>query len=40
MQSGAVSNTQIGTEIEYDGSSITLIGVNKATLTVDDFRFA
>lgn len=41
MQSGAVSNTQIGTEIEYtDGSSITLIGVNKASLTVDDFRFA
>ncbi|KRQ97736.1 choice-of-anchor I family protein [Bradyrhizobium valentinum] len=41
MQSGAVSNTQIGTEIEYsDGSSITLVGVNKATLTVDDFRFA
>ncbi|UPJ51762.1 choice-of-anchor I family protein [Bradyrhizobium sp. 200] len=41
MQSGAVSNTQIGTEIQYtDGSSITLVGVNKATLTVDDFRFA
>lgn len=41
MQSGAVSDTQIGTEIEYaDGSSITLTGVNKATLTVDDFRFA
>ena len=41
MQSGAVSNTQIGTEIEYgDGSSITLVGVNKNTLTVDDFRFA
>ncbi|MBR1212311.1 choice-of-anchor I family protein [Bradyrhizobium sp. JYMT SZCCT0180] len=41
MASGAVTNSQIGTEIEYtDGSSITLIGVNKATLTVDDFRFA
>ncbi|XSC45562.1 Ig-like domain-containing protein [Bradyrhizobium sp. RDT10] len=41
MQSGAVSNTQIGTEIGYsDGSSITLVGVDKATLTVDDFRFA
>jgi Ca2+-binding RTX toxin-like protein len=41
MQSGAVSNTQIGAEIHYnDGSSITLVGVNKATLTVDDFRFA
>lgn len=41
MASGAVSNTQIGTEIEYtDGSSMTLVGVNKATLTVDDFRFA
>ncbi|MBR1190913.1 choice-of-anchor I family protein [Bradyrhizobium sp. AUGA SZCCT0160] len=41
MASGAVTNSQIGTEVEYaDGSSITLIGVNKATLTVDDFRFA
>ena len=41
MASGAVSNSQIGTEIGYaDGSSITLIGVNKSTLTVDDFRFA
>lgn len=41
MQSGAVSNTLIGAEIEYsDGSSLTLVGVNKNTLTVDDFRFA
>jgi Ca2+-binding RTX toxin-like protein len=41
MQSGAVSDTQLGTEIGYaDGSSITLVGVNKASLTVDDFRFA
>jgi VCBS repeat-containing protein len=41
MQSSAVSNTAIGAEIAYnDGSSITLIGVNKASLTVDDFRFA
>jgi VCBS repeat-containing protein len=41
MQSGAVTNTLIGAEIEYaDGSSITLVGVNKNTLTVDDFRFA
>jgi VCBS repeat-containing protein len=41
MQSGAVHDTSIGTEIAYNnGSSITLIGVNKATLTVDDFRFA
>lgn len=41
MQSGAVQNTQIGAEIAYaDGSSITLLGVNKTNLTVDDFRFA
>jgi Ca2+-binding RTX toxin-like protein len=41
MQSGAVQNTQIGAEIAYaDGSSITLLGVSKANLTVDDFRFA
>lgn len=41
MQSGAVQNTVIGAEIAYaDGSSITLLGVNKANLTVDDFRFA
>jgi len=41
MQSGAVTSTAIGTEIAYaDGSSITLLAVNKASLTVDDFRFA
>ncbi|WKA26142.1 choice-of-anchor I family protein [Bradyrhizobium roseum] len=41
MQSGAVTNTLIGAEIEYaDGSSITVVGVSKNTLTVDDFRFA
>jgi VCBS repeat-containing protein len=41
MQSGAVSNTLIGAEIAYaDGSSVTLLGVSKASLTVDDFRFA
>jgi len=41
MQSGAVHNTLIGAEIAYaDGSSMTLLGVSKANLTVDDFRFA
>jgi len=39
--SSAFRDTAIGAQVEYsDGSSITLIGVNKANLTVDDFRFA
>ncbi|QHO76158.1 hypothetical protein ACH79_29685 [Bradyrhizobium sp. CCBAU 051011] len=41
MASSALQDTQIGVQIEYnDGSSITLLGVNKASLTVDDFKFA
>ncbi|WP_035726294.1 choice-of-anchor I family protein [Bradyrhizobium murdochi] len=41
MASSALHDTQIGVEISYDdGSSITLVGVNKASLTVDDFKFA
>lgn len=39
--SSAFRDTAIGAQVEYnDGSSITLIGVNKSNLTVDDFRFA
>lgn len=39
--SSAFHDTLIGAQVEYnDGSSITLLGVNKASLTVDDFRFA
>ncbi|WP_213287304.1 choice-of-anchor I family protein [Bradyrhizobium sp. sGM-13] len=41
MASSALHDTQIGVQISYDdGSSITLVGVNKASLTVDDFKFA
>lgn len=40
MQSG-VTNTIIGAQISYgDGSTMTLVGVHKADLSVDDFRFA
>ena len=41
LASSAFKDTLIGAQIEYnDGSSITLLGVNKASLTVDDFKFA
>ncbi|MCA6116505.1 choice-of-anchor I family protein [Bradyrhizobium sp. WSM 1738] len=41
MASSALQDTQIGVQISYDdGSNITLLGVNKASLTVDDFKFA
>jgi Ca2+-binding RTX toxin-like protein len=41
MQSGAVHDVAGGVHIDYaDGSSMALAGVVKASLTVDDFRFA
>lgn len=41
LASSAFHDTAIGAQIEYqDGSSITLLGVSKASLTVDDFKFA
>jgi VCBS repeat-containing protein len=41
MQSGAVHDVAGGVHIDYaDGSSMALAGVMKASLTVDDFRFA
>lgn len=41
MQSGAVHDAAGGAQIEYaDGSSLTLVGVTKASLKVDDFHFA
>lgn len=41
LASSAFKDTAIGAQIEYDdGSNITLLGVNKASLTVDDFKFA
>jgi VCBS repeat-containing protein len=40
MQTG-VRNTIVGAEISYDdGGTLTLIGVNTAQLSIDDFRFA
>jgi Ca2+-binding RTX toxin-like protein len=40
MQSGAVADTSGGAQISYaDGSKITLAGVHKADLAIDDFRF-
>ncbi len=41
MQSGAVHDAAGGAQIEYaDGSLLTLMGVSKASLKVDDFHFA
>jgi hypothetical protein len=41
MQAGAVTDTALGAQVSYDdGSSLTLVGINKANLTIDDFRFA
>jgi hypothetical protein len=41
MQSGAVHDATGGVQIDYaDGSSLMLAGVQKASLSVDDFRFA
>ena len=41
MASSAFHDSAIGAQIEYqDGSSITLLGVSKASLTIDDFKFA
>jgi hypothetical protein len=40
MQTG-LRDTIVGAEIGYDdGSTLTLIGVNTAQLSIDDFRFA
>lgn len=41
MAAGAVTDTSIGAQISYgDGSTITLSGIHKADLAIDDFRFA
>ncbi|WP_168195439.1 Ig-like domain-containing protein [Bradyrhizobium sp. NAS80.1] len=41
MASGAVHDSGNGVDISYaDGSKLTLTGVSKASLTVDDFHFA
>jgi glycerophosphoryl diester phosphodiesterase len=41
MQSGALHDAAGGVQIGYaDGSSLTLMGVSKVSLTVDDFHFA